>query len=628
MRLEWCRRRVADAIAPAGAQIMLLHRRTIIVHRQQHDSRKDTSSLMMDASTPTARQSVILRPRHGIATLLHSVLRHWPLLVVLAAFASTLLVIPALANVPVGDDWVYTRSVEILVNEGRLEILDLSVVNLVFQIVWGAIFSLGGVTFATTRLSTIVLVLLSGPAMYALLRELGVGTGRSALGAALYLFNPLTFGLAFTFMTDPHFTALLVMATWAYVRGLAPERLRQRWIVAASALASLAFLVRQQGILIPFAAGLYLVLAGRWKPDAEGLRLALRVAGIPALVMALFYAWLLGIHGAPEQQGQFLTKIIEAGVDDSRILIARMTFIEIAYIGCFVLPVTLAALPALRRRHLPATLPGWLFLSAWTVIAIAGALVFAGRGKFMPYIPQYASFQGIGPTDLRGGRDWLVDGTWGRYLTIACLLSTMLFALVLARPLFARATPRHASAMLVASIGLWQVVGVLPPSFHFRNWIISVDRYLLPLVPLAIALLLWALRDIRIMTPVAWLIVALMAAFSIAGTRDFLVFQQATWDVAREAVARGVPLTKLDAGASWDGYYLYDYSVTRNIDQQTPGGPWWTDLFGPATDSTWVVATRPQPGYEVVLERPYSSWLDREEQTMLLMRRIDAAHIP
>jgi hypothetical protein len=29
-------------------------------------------------------------------------------------------------------------------------------------------------------------------------------------------------------------------------------------------------------------------------------------------------------------------------------------------------------------------------------------------------------------------------------------------------------------------IGIWQVIGVLPPSFHFRNWIISVDRYLLP----------------------------------------------------------------------------------------------------------------------------------------------------
>jgi hypothetical protein len=33
------------------------------------------------------------------------------------------------------------------------------------------------------------------------------------------------------------------------------------------------------------------------------------------------------------------------------------------------------------------------------------------------------------------------------------------------------------------TIGLGQISGIMPPSYHFRTWIISVDRYLLPLVP-------------------------------------------------------------------------------------------------------------------------------------------------
>ena len=556
---------------------------------------------------------------------------HWPVIGVFTVFLASLLVIPVFANVPVGDDWVYTRSVEMLVNDGELKILDLSVVTLLFQVFWGALFSLADPSFASMRLSTIVIVLLSGGAMYGLLRELGVATERAAFGTALYLFNPLTFGLAFTFMTDPHFTALLVITMWLYVRGLHPERISPRWIVLGSVAASLAFLVRQQGILIPFAVGLYLLLAGRWRPNAAGFRLAAQVAGIPAVAMVVYYTWLFLAHGAPEQQGEFLDQMAEAGVRESRILVARMTYIAIAYIGLFVLPLALAALPSARPQWLPSTWRGRIVVLAWTAIAVAGLLVFAGRGKFMFYIPQYVSFQGIGPTDIAGGRDWLVGGTWGRYLTYVCLASTLVFALLLSRRLFAPFAPfapDRASASLLATIGLWQAVGTLPPSFHFRNWIISVDRYLLPLLPIAIALLLWAVRDVRLVMPVAWMGVGLFAAFSIAGTRDFLVFQQATWDMAEEAIAMHIPLTQLDGGASWDGYYLYDFSIERGIEQRTPNGPWWTDLFGPATDSTFVVSTDEVPGYDVIRQDAYSSWLDDDERYMLLLRRVDTSHLP
>jgi 4-amino-4-deoxy-L-arabinose transferase-like glycosyltransferase len=552
----------------------------------------------------------------------------WPVVAVFAVFLASLLVIPWLVDAPVGDDWVYTRSVEILVNDGRMHILDLSVVTLVFQVVWGALFSLVDVSFASTRASTIAIVLLSGGAMYALCRDMGVSRHRSALGAAVYLFNPLTFGLAFTFMTDPHFTALLVIAMWLYIRGLRPECVSPRVIILASAVASLTFLVRQQGLLIPFAVGLYLLLAGRWRPNLVGIRTAAQVAGLPALTMVAYYAWLLLSHGAPEQQSEFLSQMTEAGVYESRILISRMTYIEIAYLGFFLLPITLAAVPRLRTLRLPSTRGGRLFLGLWVVIAIAGYLVFAGRDKYMPYIAQYAGFQGIGPTDLQGGRPGVIDGDLRRAFTWIFLASTVLFALALSRRLFARDVPGRASASLLAMIGIWQVVGVLPPSFHFRNWIISVDRYLLPLLPIAIALLLWSLRETRLWLPLGWLAVTVYAAFSIAGTRDLLVFQDATWEMAHEAIATGVPITALDGGASWDGYYLYEYSIANNIDQQTPHGPWWTDLFGPATTSMYVVSTRELPGYEVVREDSYSSWLDGESRPMYLLRKNNTSNIP
>ncbi|MBA2277091.1 MAG: glycosyltransferase family 39 protein, partial [Chloroflexia bacterium] len=310
----------------------------------------------------------------------------WPLLLVLGAFLATMFIIPTFIAAPIGDDWVYARSVETLLRSGHMEILDLSVVTLVFQVLWGSFFSLlFGVSFGAMRLSTVALVVVSGGALFGICRQLGLPRGRAALGAAAYLFNPLTFVLAFTFMTDGQFTALLVIAGYFFVRGLEPGRGDTLAILFGSIAAALAFLTRQQGILIPVAVGMYLLLSRRWRLDRDGVALALRVAGIPALTALLYYVWLLNVHGAPEQQGAFLTKITEAGWRDTRILTARMTFIETIYLGFFVLPIALAVLPGIARWRLPVRWPGFAILLGWTALLMVGLSIFGEQGRMMPY---------------------------------------------------------------------------------------------------------------------------------------------------------------------------------------------------------------------------------------------------
>src|SRR4028118_2271501 len=110
----------------------------------------------------------------------------------------------------------------------------------------------------------------------------------------------------------------------------------------------------------------------------------------------------------------------------------------------------------------------------------------------------------------------------------------------------------RASAGIVLMVGLGQIAGVLPPSFHFRDWIISVDRYLLPLVTLSLCLGFWALRGMRPSYGASWVMVGLAALVSSAGRRDALELQKTTWEVARIALDSGVPLTALYAGAAWD----------------------------------------------------------------------------
>ncbi len=179
----------------------------------------------------------------GLTTALRS---RWPLLGVGALSLLALLIIPVMTPVALGDDWVYARSVEILLGEGRVRILDPSVVPLVWQTLWGGLFGLiFGPTFGAMRLSTVVITGLGGLACYAYRRQFGVERGRSALGAALYLFNPLLFSISYSFMSDAHFVALMTIATAFYLRGLRLDRPDARATVAGSFVAGLAFLERQ-----------------------------------------------------------------------------------------------------------------------------------------------------------------------------------------------------------------------------------------------------------------------------------------------------------------------------------------------------------------------------------------------
>ena len=568
---------------------------------------------------PSSSRSVVRTARSTATT-------HWPLLAVIAAFFLSLLFIPVFADVPATDDWVYARSVEILLEESELRIFDLSVVTLVFQVIWGAYFVLifGPITdslFGALRLSTIVLTALSIPAVYAICRHLGADRVKSALGAAVYAFNPLTYSLGFTFMSDPQFAALMVISSWLYVKGLDRDKLDGRAILWGSVFAALAFLVRQQGLLIPFAVGIYLLASRRWWFNRDGLVMTGRVAGIPAFTLVVYGLWLSLIHGVPEQQGQFVDRITEAGLDDSRLLIGRLIFIIVAYIGLFVLPLTLSSFVSFQRWRLPRTRSGGAFLIVWSAIIGVGAFVFFDQGRVMPYIQQFLGFHGVGPTDIVGGRPSAISPRWARPFTLVCLGSAALFGLMVAQRLGQRPSAQRASVSLFVVIGAFQVFGVLPPSYHFRDWIISVDRYLLPVVPFAICLAIWAIRDVSINTVRAWSLAALVAVFSVVATRDFIVFEDATWRVAREAANAGVPLTKLDAGPSWDGYHLYEDALARGVVQTTPWGPWWTYLFAPSTDSTYVVGSQPADGYVVIDEHEYSSWLLADPPKLYLMRR-------
>jgi hypothetical protein len=424
-------------------------------------------------------------------------------------------------------------------------------------------------------------------------------------------------------MTDAHFTALLVIATWLYAKALEPETIDGRLLVAGSGVAALAFLTRQQGALIVPAIAIYLLVARRVRFDRASLVLLVQLLTLPAVAIAGYYTWLSYGNDVPTVQTSFFREAIDEGWNGTWWLVQWLTVVELMYLGFFTLPLVVTVLPRLTRLTKGIPILGWRLFAFWQAILLVGVTALWVGGGRMPYVQQWFGSGALGAPDVLGSRPILLGPEIRAALTVVCLIASLLLALIAARSVGAPPSRERARAGLVLSIGLWQVLGVMPPSYHYIGWAAgSLDRYLLPLVPLTIALALWALRGVRISLLLGWIVIAALALFSVAGTRDYLVFMRAVWDMGEEATAAGVPLDRLDAGSGWDGYHLYEYGLEHRIRSRTPkGGPWWVYFYAPTTDSAYVVASKPLPGHRIIKQQPYSSWLQREPANLYLLRR-------
>lgn len=550
---------------------------------------------------------------------------HWPLLLVLAAFAGSAVVVPTLAPVAISDDWVYSRSVERLLEERRLWVSPIATANLVFQIAWGGLFAaVLGPSLGVIRLSSVVLWALGGVACYGLVWELTQRRSLSALGAAGFLFNPLGYALAFTFMTDAPFTSLLAMSIWAFVRGLRTPH-DAKWLAAGALLAAAGVLVRQPGLLIPAGVLTGLLLTRQLRFDLRSVSLAALVAGPPLGAYSLYYLWLTRVNGVPVLQMLMRESLLQGGWSALVTHVEQMAIIEVMYAGLFVLPLVAGALPGFRAAARTLSTRGWLWVVVWEAFVVGGVAQLRATGHRMPLVPHFFSRAGLGPNDLLVGRPPIAELEMFAAALLACGLAALLLGMLVIRAFDVPGRDRRGVTMVCAVLA-WQAAGAVVVSTYFRFWMIdgvsapSLDRYLLPLLPLFLALGLWAIHDLPFSRLLAGVVTVALAAFAIAGTRDNIVFHETTWELARYANGQGVPNLRLDAGASWDGYYLGEYSYETVGVGARPDERWWISLFAPAIDPQYVITSAPVNGYTVVREQPYRLWLDADAKLFLLRR--------
>jgi hypothetical protein len=173
---------------------------------------------------------------------------------------------------------------------------------------------------------------------------------------------------------------------------------------------------------------------------------------------------------------------------------------------------------------------------------------------------------------------------------------------------------RRFLSFALAGFGVAAFVGAL--AFHF----VPLDRYWLPILPLALALTVPGLTARSWSVVATGICVVVMGLISVVGTRDALVVGQASVELANELTPVPIATNELDGGASW---MALTFGVPP-IDADSfnlEGVPFWVAFFNPGLQPHYALALEPLKGYEVLETREYSSWLHLEPTYLYVLHR-------
>jgi len=517
-------------------------------------------------------------------------------------FVAVAVAVGAHRDIPVIDDWTYAWSVERLLHDGRIEVLDWSAVYPLAHSLWGAAWSLVlGFSFVTLRLSTLALSLLAACALYLILRELRARPAVALLGALTVAGNPVVLLLSSSFMTDVPFVASTLMALLCYTR--AQRRGQSHLIWWGGVWACVAFLDRQIAIVTPLAALPLLLPRPGNEPKRSGVLLALGATWGAMLVCSLVMVSLVRPTGEMMKLVDRLGYVLQISV--TTYLVYNLYIL--CTIAFYALPALLAMATVRRLWRRPTLL----------VVTLALGAIMLG-------------FTGEIPVPLRPGNTWtlvevggsrgLINGLLPRsdgttieiVLRAAGLLAFGLALMSLPWPeshsLRARRTTQTSRPLFRRLLDVANTISMaprLPLVIYLIAYLLLAnvlwmynDRYLIVLLPIVVALALGG-RQHGAETPrLAWIAMAIFATVAVVGTRDALRFNQSVRDSWQALVDSGVRPSDIDAGYAWTGWWLYAHPAHLAKGLTVQDVPWITSKRQP----TYVLSKSALAGYDVARE--------------------------
>lgn len=503
-------------------------------------------------------------------------------LLIVMVFALYVFAIGPIREFPLGDDWLYARMAQRWAETGSFQSSDYSQATVFFHALVGALaIKLFGFSFTLLRLTTLLLALVLLLSFYILLTVLEFEVVPCLLGAFSLMVIPEFVFLAFSFMTDVPALCWLTLAILCYVLAFQRDA-RIAWL--GSLCATLAFLVRQTGLLPPLA---FAAIVLTCLPRAVWLKYLVSGCLIPFLALAL-YIFLPGQDGFMNwgtNNVTFALTLSKLHDPQSVELYLGRAVDSLLWLGFYLMPLALVLFRPLRLR---LTRPGLALLVIIGIVMIWVTVALALRNEWFPYftsagIRPYLSFV----AGDRGAARSPIFPAWVQTLMTLLALSGGIAFVWRALALAKRGTPVHIRFILVLML-----------LFAFSALFFGVwyERYLLPLTLGTIMLLVGQVpsRGMRLYASAALLVG--LAVFSWALVTDNFSFNDARWQAGHALLNRGTDALSVDAGYEWDGWYVYETAAAYIHDTNRPFiiEPWRYVI-----DPIYLLAFQPISGYEI-----------------------------
>jgi hypothetical protein len=493
--------------------------------------------------------------------------------------AVAMLVVWPFANIGFGDDTAYARVALVLARTGRLRYNGWQAAFLVLQAYWGAlVIRLFGFSFVCLRLSTFPFALGAVGLCYRLVRRIGLQERSAMLVTLLFGLSPMFLPLAVSFMTDVPATFFMFASLLSFARTeeSSGKPTSYGWLTLGVATALMGGTSRQVVWLVPLIVLPYLAWVRR---EQRWLRLSAIVAWVLMLGGVICMTrWFNRQPYAVFEPSVFSElKLAIKGPFWTANVTARIAFM-------FVLITLPAAIPLLFR----ASVDTWRgpkrrqMIVGGLLLLVLVAIVIHHSLASIPWVPSTFNWEGINGAVPLPGRPIVLTRPIRALIAVvvyaaACILAGEFWNVLK----FARQGVR----VLVDSSGRqFTLAATSLVSFSYLTLVVIraadfdiCDRYLVPIIPWAAAvLLLWFEKDnphaermLRKAMPFAWALLAVLAFYAIASTQDLWALAEARVVATRKLEAADVARTAIDGG--------FDYNA-------------WTELMTTGRmNSRWVV---------------------------------------
>jgi hypothetical protein len=546
------------------------------------------------------------------------------LAIIILAYAAAVAVVGINGDFPLNDDWSYAATVRSLVFGHDWHPSGWTSATMLTQSLWAAPFcEIGHCSYVALRISSLVAASITLIVSIFLFLRATDSLTYLFIATAIVVFNPLSFPLQFTFMTEPVFAMLLIGAVLSFIKFIDEDK--YWYLTLGCVLAVAATLCRQLGLSIPLG---FLLAYGCYRKQTNWLRKML-TAMFPLIICAgalvIFDIWMRHTGRTPALYNS-KTDLIAGAIKKPLYLLQRVTWnttVFMLYLGLITAPLTIG-------RNIPplASLPARLKLLSFGLTALITA-VFMGvmvlRKTMMPISGNIMTHSGFGPILLYG-----LNTEAPPLLPSALLLALSVISLVGAAYLILITIAFLLELVANLQTNLTnpdKIVGlfclfVIAAYFAPISSITFYDRYVMPVIGVTCTFLLLNTSASRLAswaTSIGTVICLAISTFTVVETHDYLSWNRARWTALTNLETKDhLNAHEIDGGFEYNGARLYNPSYVVTPAKST----WWIDK------DTYQIAFGPIKGEQMLAKYAYETWLPPTEMYIYVLKKPVATQEP